>query len=73
MIAQRALYGRNPTPDDDTRAAMKRQLVELGDGLAAQLAELEREFTVERADQVICNLHGTATHLRRLSAMEVAR
>lgn len=71
--ALRVLYGRNPHPDDDTRAAMRRQLVELGDGLAAQLAELERDFTDERADHVVRNLHGAAMHIRRLSAMEVAR
>lgn len=71
--ALRVLYGRNPIPDEDSRAAMRRQLVELGEGLAAQLAELEREFTVERADELVRNLRGASTHVRRLVAMEAAR
>lgn len=42
-------------------------LCDMGDGLAAQLAELERNFTQERADDVVRNLHGAATHVRRMA------
>jgi hypothetical protein len=42
-------------------------LTDLGDGLAAQLSELERDFTEDRADAVIRNLHGAAVFIRRLA------
>lgn len=55
--------------DDAAIATMRRQLVDLGDCLAAQLAELEREFTRERADRVVQSLAGVTTHVRRLVAL----
>lgn len=42
------------------------QLTDLGDGMAAQLAALEREFIVDRAEHLISNLAGAATYVRRL-------
>jgi hypothetical protein len=55
------------TPITDEAAVMCSQLRDLGDGLKAQLAELERDFTDDRADAVIRNLAGAATFVRRLA------
>lgn len=67
--ALRALYAG---PDPAAIATLRRQLVELGDGLATQLAELERDFSPERAERVLHNLAGVQSHIRRLVAMGVA-
>lgn len=67
--ALRALYGNK---DYVQVAHLRRQLVDLGDGLAAQMAELERDFTPERAERVLHNLAGVMAHIRRLVAMGVA-
>lgn len=66
--ALRALYRE---PDAALVAHQRRQLVELGDGLAAQFAELERDFTPERAERLLHNMAGACAHIRRLVAQEV--
>lgn len=68
--ALRALYRET---DPAVIAHQRRQLVELGDGLAAQFAELERDFTPERAERLLHNMAGACAHVRRLVAQEVAR
>lgn len=68
--ALRSLYG-NPAPSFEE---LRRTLPDLGDGLAAQFADLERDFTPERAERLLHNLAGACAHIRRLSAaQEVAR
>jgi len=71
--ALRRLYGDRGDVRDADIAARRRQLVDLGDCLAAQLAELERDFTRERADRVVQSLAGVVTHVRRLVADAEAR
>lgn len=66
--ALRSLYGGR---DHALEAHLRRQLVDLGDGLAAQMAELERDFTPDRAEWVLHNLAGSMAHIRRLVAMNV--
>ena len=65
--ARRRLYSE---PDPALIAHQRRQLVELGDGLAAQFAELERDFTPERAERLLHNMAGACAHIRRLVAQE---
>jgi len=67
--ALRALYSG---PDHAIVAHLRRQLVDLGDGLAGQFAELERDFTPERAERLLHNLAGSMAHVRRLVALGVA-
>jgi hypothetical protein len=69
--ALRALYaghGHAPAAHGINVDQLRAQLPELGESLAAQLAELERDFTRERAHRLLCNLDGVATYVRRLVA-----
>lgn len=66
--ALRSLYGGR---DDALEAHLRRQLVDLGDCIAAQMAELERDFTPERAERVLHSLVGAMSHIRRLVALDV--
>lgn len=68
--ALRNLYGGK---DYALEAHLRRQLVDLGDCVAAQMAELERDFTPERAEKVLHNLAGAMSHIRRLVALEVGQ
>lgn len=63
IAAMRAWSG---APDAAVIATMRRQLVDLGDGIAGQLAELERDFTPERSACALRNLYGAQVHIRRL-------
>ena len=66
IAALRALYSGR---DDALVSHLRKHLVDLGDSLAGQMAELERDFTPERADRVLQNLAGAMAHIRRLVAM----
>lgn len=65
------LYGPRCDTRDVIAADLRRQLVDMGDGLAGQMAELERDFTRERAERVLQNLAGASAHVRRLLALGV--
>lgn len=67
--ALRSLYSGK---DDALEAHLRRQLVDLGDCIASQMAELERDFTPERAERVLHNMAGAMAHIRRLVAMDAA-
>lgn len=69
MEALRALYAG---VDPAAAATLRRQLVDVGDGLAAQFADLERDFTPERAERLLHNLSGAMAQVRRLVALEAA-
>lgn len=59
-------------PDDVSRLAA--ELPDLGECIAAQLAELARDPSRDRCDRVVANLGGVVLHVRRLAAaQEVAR
>ena len=61
VAAQAALYG----PSAATLAA---QMAELGEGLAAQLADLARDPTPVRAELMAINLEGAKRAVQRLHA-----
>lgn len=65
--AMRALYRE---PDDALIATLAAQLVDLGDCICAQLAELSRDPSRDRCDRVLHNLQGVIQHVRRLSAAQ---
>lgn len=65
--AMRALYRK---PDDALIATLAAQLVDLGDRISAQLAELSRDPSRDRCDRVLHNLQGVIQHVRRLSAAQ---
>lgn len=59
-------------PDDLVRLVA--ELPNLGDCIAAQLAELARNPSRDRCDRVLANLEGLKQHVRRISAaQEVSR
>lgn len=64
--ALRGLYG---TKDDALETHLRRQLAHLGDCISGQMAELERDFTHDRAERVLHNLGGAMAHVRRLVAL----
>ncbi|MEN1942390.1 hypothetical protein WCE55_00795 [Luteimonas sp. MJ293] len=69
--AMRRLYSE---PDDALVATLAAQLVDLGDCISSQLAELSRDPSRDRCDRVLHNLQGVIQHVRRLAAaQEVAR
>lgn len=57
------LYAASYTP---TMAQLTSGLGDLGDGLAAQFAELERAPTAERAERIAYNLDGARRHVLKL-------
>lgn len=61
LRAMRSLYA---TP----ASAIAKALPDIGDGLAAQCAELARNPTAPGCDQLAANLEGTRAHLVRLRA-----
>lgn len=70
MEAMRRLYSE---PDDALVATLAAQLVDLGDCISAQLAELSRDPSRDRCDRVLHNLQGVIQHVRRLSAAQEAK
>jgi len=67
------LYGARADARDILTGRLRTQLPDLGEALAAQLAELERDPTRDRAERVLANLAGVAAHVRRLIATQEAR
>lgn len=65
--ALRALYGGK---DDALDARLRLQLVECGEALASQLAELAHDWTPERAGRIQMMLAAASAHIRQLAAME---
>ena len=68
------LYGDRGDARDVEAAALAAALPELGECIAAQLAELSRDPSRERCERVVANLSGVIAHIRRLDALQgVAR
>ncbi|MBE2211194.1 MAG: hypothetical protein IAE66_06265 [Xanthomonadaceae bacterium] len=59
LAAQAALYG-------PSAVALARTMAELGEGLSAQLADLERDPTPVRAELMAINLEGAKRAVLRL-------
>ncbi|MGY6517380.1 MAG: hypothetical protein ACXIUZ_01570 [Lysobacteraceae bacterium] len=59
LSAMRALYGQ-PATD------LARPLVEIGEALAAQCSDLQRDLSPDRCERLAANLQGAARHVLRV-------
>lgn len=69
----RRLYGDNlATAGELLGERLRKQMPELGECLAGQLAELSRDPSRERCDRVLQSLAGVIAHVRQLAASQEA-
>lgn len=64
--AMRALYGSDADRRDIAVATFTAQLNDIGDCLSAQLCDLSRDFTPERAERMCIALEGVQHAIRRM-------
>ncbi len=66
-VSQRNEYARSPDHYDITLATFTTQINDVGECLAAQLVELGRDFTPDRADRMCIALQGVMDAIRRMA------
>ena len=52
--------------ENPVQEAIQPQLADIGDGLSAQFADLQRDCTAERCERLVINLRGAQSTVLRL-------